>query len=71
MQIKISHEEKEGIVEKTSFKLDEYTSARPPPREDVDLFEIITLYPRGVNCDDKAESLSVNHVSFIAVIKHL
>ena len=74
------------MVEKTSFKLYEYTNARPPPREGVDLFARITLYPRGVNCGDKAESLSVNHmvfnrclitaitethVSVIAVIKHL
>ena len=70
MAINISNEETEGIVEKTSFKLDEYTSARPPPREDVDLFARITLYSRRVNCDDKAES-SVNHVSVIAVIQHL
>ena len=48
-----------------------YTSARSPPREGVDLFARITLYPREVNCDAKAESLSVNHVSVIAVIKHL
>ena len=59
------------MVEKASLKLDEYTSSRPPPREVVDLFARITLYPRGVNCDDKAESLSVNHVSVSAVIKHL
>ena len=59
------------MVEKTSFKLDEYTSARLPPREGVDLLAIIKLYTWGVNCDDKAESLSVNHVSVIAVIKHI
>ena len=59
------------MVEKTSFKFDGYTSAIPPPREGVDLFARITLYPQGVNSDDKAESLSVNHVSVIAVIKHL
>ena len=43
MEDKHLHEETEGMVEQTSFKLDEYTIARPPPREGVDIFAIITL----------------------------